>query len=193
MMLSTDADWRTMEQETEQLIAVDEHDHSLGPIEKQAAHRRPATRHRAISVFLNDEAGNTLLAQRSEQKPLWPLWWDGACSSHQWYPAEPAVATAQRRLPFELGIDPNWLISSTEVGKYTYRAQYSLEWEEWEWNYVVVARVDSKQMSLQLNPREVATTEWVSATQIQDRLDQSSLMVPWFAQAWQLAADLWYR
>lgn len=170
-----------MSGQTEYLIAVDEHNTPLQSVEKYEAHRKPGIRHRAITVFLFHPNGDLLITQRSTQKPLWPLWWDAACSTHQWWPDESAVASAQRRLPFEIGIDPQEVTDLREVLHYEYQATYSMEWAENEINYLVFGTYSG---TPNLNTDETVAWEWVSRQQLLQEVQQvGHRFAPWFPLA----------
>lgn len=171
-----------MQRENELLIQVDENNQVLGAIEKITAHRFPGTHHRAFTCFLQNENGDLLITQRSKFKPLWPLWWDGACSSHQWYPKEYAVEACLRRLPFELGIELNLIKNLKEVFVYEYRAEYSQEWVEHEHNSIVVGEYSG---DWQLNPHEVADLQLYSVSKFEILLNRKTLPIaPWVPLAW---------
>lgn len=174
-------DVEKMTKNEELLIAVDEQDRPLGPVEKYAAHRNPATRHRAITVFLFNSNGDLLVTQRSTKKPLWPQWWDAACSTHQWWPDESAVAAAIRRLPFEIGVDAPQIPDLREVVKYEYEAEYSAEWAEHEINYLVLGTFSG---APELNRDETIAWEWISRTNLEQELQEPNhRFAPWFPLA----------
>lgn len=177
-----------MELDEELLIRVNSADTNLGSIGKATAHSGAGTLHRAFTIFLRNQTGEWLLAQRSEHKPLWPLWWDAACSSHPWFPDESVEKAALRRVPFELGIAPDQLLAITNLGAYEYHAVYSPQWSENEVNHTLLATVANSNQ-LQLNPREVATTRWAATAEVDAQLVGEHQFAPWFAQAWALARD----
>lgn len=171
-----------MRSENEQLIAVNSQNEPLNPVEKVAAHQNPGTLHRAITVFLFNPANELLVTQRSAQKPLWPLWWDAACSTHQWWPEETALAAAKRRLPFEIGIDVEQVHNLTEQFHYEYHAVYNDEWAENEINFIVTGVTE---MHPKINLEEVADFQWLSRADIEVELaKEDHRFAPWFPLAW---------
>lgn len=168
--------------EDEQLIQIDSQNAVIGSVGKVAAHQGKGVLHRAFTAFLFDEAGWVLVTKRSEHKPLWPEFWDGACSSHQWFPDESAVEAATRRIPFELGITLDEKMILEEVFSYEYHAVFSDEWSENEINSIVVGTYTGE---CQPNKREVAAYEWLSPADVTARLQATSpSFAPWFQYAW---------
>jgi isopentenyl-diphosphate delta-isomerase len=172
----------------ESIIAVDTNDQPQQAVEKYTAHRFPGTLHRAVTIILINEKGEWLLTQRSAQKPLWPLYWDWACSTHQWWPHEPTIATCQRRLPFELGIDIKQVRDLHHLGTYEYHAVYSPEWAENEINHLWLGQYDGE---LQLNPDEVKDYRWALPKEWLTELSQPGhSFVPWIESGRSITADL---
>ncbi len=169
--------WQKMVTEDEHVMLVDSSDTVIGTAGKIEAHQKAGKLHRAITVFLFDEQDRTLVTQRSARKPLWPLWWDAASSTHQW-PDEEDIACALRRLPFEIGA------SATDLQfafKYEYHAVYSPDWAENEVNHILVGRIEGK---LQLNLNEVTDCAWKSLEEIRQELSQPDhRYAPWFPLA----------
>lgn len=180
----TDAELKKMLTQDELLLRVDESNQVLGPIGKVEAHRSPGTQHRAFTAILEDKEGRIALAQRSSQKPLWPLFWDISCSSHPWFPNETAPDATIRRVPFELGIQPAQLLQVKELGKYSYRSVYNQDWVEHEWNYIVWA-----QFSGFSNPRseEIAQVRMEPIETVSRLLRSGEIpFAPWVEQAWEM-------
>ena len=190
---------KTMETDADQLIEVDDNNTVVGQIGKIAAHQGKGVLHRAFTCFLFDENGWVLVTQRAAAKPLWPLYWDAACSSHQWFPQETALEAARRRIPFELGIqldqseptreanqselkDQPISLNLKELFSYEYHAVYSKEASENEINSIVVGTYDGE---CQLNEHEVAQYQWLSPTAVVKQLEETpATFAPWFKLAW---------
>jgi len=83
---------------------------------KGAVHRT-GERHRAVSVFLFDGRGRTLLQRRADGKYHSPGLWSNTCCGHP-RPGESAMDAAQRRLREEMGIE----CALTHVTTFEYRA-----------------------------------------------------------------------
>lgn len=170
-----------METQNELLVAVDSQDQMLRSISKISAHQGSGVLHRAFTIFLKNSKNQWLITQRSQEKPLWPLWWDGACSSHPWYPNETVLEAVFRRVPFELGIDAEKARNIREIHSYEYHAVYSPEWSENEINHILVGEYDENPNP---NSAEVADFQWVSRPQIEKLFENPRLFAPWVKQAW---------
>ena len=59
----------------EPLILVNSQDEIVGHEEKLTSHQGDGMLHRAFSIFIFNSKGELLIQQRSEQKPLWPMFW----------------------------------------------------------------------------------------------------------------------
>lgn len=105
----------------ELLVVVDDQDREVGTLEKRQCHAGDGTLHRAFSVFIFNKKGELLIQQRSEQKPLWPLYWSNSCCSHP-RPHETIINAAQRRMQEELGL-------SCEL-EYLYKFKYHAQFED---------------------------------------------------------------
>jgi len=174
-------DWHLMETGNEQVILVNSDNKVIGQTDKINAHRGQGKLHRAITVLLKNKAGELLVTQRSSNKPLWPEWWDLACSTHQW-PGESSVEAAIRRLPFEIGVAVQDL---SEELTYEYHAVYNEEWSENEINHLVVGELNQNP---QLNPREAIAFAWKTLEQITTELAlPDHRYAPWL----ELALERW--
>lgn len=162
------------------LIRVNSDDEPIESVEKVTAHQGAGVLHRAFTVFLRNEDGKWLITQRSHQKPLWPEWWDAACSSHPWWPNESSEAATLRRIPLELGITVD---SVRFLFKYEYHAVYSPEWAENEVNHILLGQFSGEPNP---NPDEVADWKWMSSAEITTALaDPHHRFAPWFPLAWE--------
>ena len=85
------------------VILVDNNDHQIGLMEKQAAHIGPHL-HRAFSVFIFNSQGELLMQQRALTKYHSPGLWTNTCCSHP-RDGETAHEAAKRRLMEEMGMD----------------------------------------------------------------------------------------
>lgn len=101
----------------EMVLLVDEHDRELGRAPKSQVHRT-GERHRAVSVFLFDDRGRTLLQRRADGKYHSPGLWSNTCCGHP-RPGESAMDAARRRLREEMGIE----CELTHVATFEYRAE----------------------------------------------------------------------
>ena len=67
---------------SEELILVDDQDREIGSEAKSVCHKGSGILHRAFSIFVINSDNQLLLQQRSDSKPLWPLYWSNTCCSH---------------------------------------------------------------------------------------------------------------
>ncbi|MCU1493876.1 MAG: putative isopentenyldiphosphate isomerase [Acidimicrobiaceae bacterium] len=140
--------------ERRRVMLVDAGGTVLAEADKLAAHEAPGSLHLAFSVFLYRSDGRLLLQRRAAQKYHFPLYWANACCSHP-EPGEPVVASAERRLREELGID----CRLTAVGTFVYRAVCPTSGlVEHELDHVLLGRTDREPVPA---PSEVAATCWV--------------------------------
>ena len=100
----------------ELVVLVDEKDVSVGEAPKSRVHRT-GERHRAVSVFLFDQEGRTLLQRRADGKYHSPGLWSNTCCGHP-RPGETAMNAARRRLREEMGVE----CELTHVVTFEYRA-----------------------------------------------------------------------
>jgi isopentenyl-diphosphate delta-isomerase len=100
----------------EQVVLVDEADRELGSAPKSRVHTT-GERHRAVSVFLFDQDGRTLLQRRADGKYHSPGLWSNTCCGHP-RPGETAMNAARRRLREEMGVE----CELTHVVTFEYRA-----------------------------------------------------------------------
>ena len=100
----------------EMVVLVDELDRDLGAAPKSRVHRT-GERHRAVSVFLFDEQGRTLLQRRADGKYHSPGVWSNTCCGHP-RPGESTLDAARRRLREEMGVE----CELAHVATFEYRA-----------------------------------------------------------------------
>ncbi|MBM3433992.1 MAG: isopentenyl-diphosphate Delta-isomerase [Bacteroidetes bacterium] len=150
----------------ETVILVNTADEPIGRMEKLAAHERGLL-HRAFSVFLFNERGETLLQQRAASKYHSPLLWTNSCCSHQ-REGETNLQAARRRLHEELGIAPSQLTELYDSFSFIYRAEFDNGLTEHELDHVLLGRFDG---SVTLNTDEVAEVRWISMAELAREMD----------------------
>ncbi len=153
---------------TEYVILVSADDHELGRMEKMEAHQKGIL-HRAFSIFLFNERGETLLQQRAAGKYHSPLLWTNTCCSHP-REGETVLQAAQRRVREELGIRPEDIHDLRPAFHFTYRAEFDNNLIEHELDHVVIGQYEG---SCQPNPEEVASTRWVSMPDLLTDVEKS--------------------
>jgi isopentenyl-diphosphate delta-isomerase len=141
----------------EYVILVTPDDQPVGRMEKMEAHQKGVL-HRAFSVFLFNEKGETLLQQRAAEKYHSPLLWTNTCCSHP-REGETVVEAANRRVFEELGIAPTAIQELHSDFHFVYRAEFDNGLIEHELDHVLVGRFEGR---CQLNPEEVAAVKWIS-------------------------------
>jgi len=137
----------------EMVILVDKEDRPLGTQEKLAAHLIPQ-RHRAFSVFIFNEKGETLIQLRAHGKYHSPGLWANSCCGHP-RPSEEVNEAACRRLREELGF--SCPLSFLTPVCYTLK----LEKDLWELEYTHVFK-GSYEGPIEANPDEVCEIKWIS-------------------------------
>ena len=150
----------------ETVILVNTADQPVGRMEKFEAHQRGLL-HRAFSVFLFNERGETLLQQRAAGKYHSPLLWTNSCCSHQ-REGESNLEAATRRLHEELGIDPSQISELKDSFHFIYRAEFDNGLTEHELDHVILGRFDG---SVSLNTEEVEAVRWISMPDLTREMD----------------------
>jgi isopentenyl-diphosphate delta-isomerase len=134
------------------VVLVDEDDRALGTAEKLRAHAEGRL-HRALSVFVFDDAGRLLLQRRTPEKYHSGGLWSNTCCSHP-HPEEPPLAAAQRRLREEMGFG----CALAPLLHFTYQAPVGDGLTEHEYDHVFVGVVDD--VTVRPDPAEVADWTW---------------------------------
>lgn len=138
----------------ETVILVDEKDTPLGTQEKLAAHLIPQ-RHRAFSIFIFNNKGETLIQRRAFEKYHSPGLWANTCCGHP-RPGENIEVAARRRLTEELDFSCALLSPITTVC-YTLKLEKNL----WELEYTHVFKGFYGGV-INPNSQEVCEIEWIS-------------------------------
>jgi isopentenyl-diphosphate delta-isomerase len=121
---------------TDQVVLVDEHDREIGLEEKLSAHRQGAL-HRAISVFVFNSRGETMLQQRADVKYHCAGLWSNTCCSHP-FKGESVIESAHRRLKEEMGFD----CDMEEAFSFIYKADVGNGLMEHEFDHVIFGVYD---------------------------------------------------
>lgn len=164
----------------ERLVLVDDLGNEIGTEEKLAAHQPPGRLHRAISVFVLDSAGRTLLQRRASGKYHFAGLWANAACSHP-VPGEPVVGAGERRLREEMGLD----VRLEEIGVFTYRAVDPVSGlVEHEFDHVLLGRTDAKPDP---DPAEIGAWRWAEVTALWQELRSDwAQFAPWLKPALEL-------
>jgi isopentenyl-diphosphate delta-isomerase len=173
----------TAERERHLVELVSPEGASVGSATVAEAHSSPGLLHRAFSVVLLDDNGQTLLQRRAAGKTRFPLRWANACCGHP-SPGEPVARAAWRRLSEELGVGTLSDVGDAgdggrcgfelaEVGVYVYRAEDPMTGRvEWEYDHVLVGRAPVG-LAIAPDPDEVADVRWISVRKLRKGLDSA--------------------
>lgn len=136
----------------ERVILVDADDREIGSEVKLRAHELGVL-HRAISVFLFDDAGRVLLQRRAAGKYHSSGLWSNTCCGHP-RPGESTAGAAARRLAEEMGIE----CALSPAFSFTYRADLGAGLIEHEVDHVFTGRFSGTPAPDQ---REVEAWGWM--------------------------------
>lgn len=143
----------------ETVILVDKNDQPLGQQEKLAAHLIPE-RHRAFSILIFNDQGETLIQRRALGKYHSPGLWANSCCGHP-RPGEEIKDAANRRLKEELGV----CSSLSPLTKVCYTLK--LEKDLWELEYTHVFS-GTYQGTIDFNAEEVCEVTWISPHRLRE-------------------------
>ena len=165
----------------EKLVLVNEQDEVIGYGDKYDIHLKDIQRHRAFSILIFNSNGDLLVQQRSEEKPLWPLYFSNTCCSHP-RRNETFEEATDRRLQEEMGLsaDLHYLY------KFEYKEDYIEKGEtigsEHEICRVYVGVTDDEP-----NPNRTEVKSWRTMTPAAiDKAIESNPedYSPWFKMEW---------
>lgn len=155
------------------VILVDKNDKRIGIEEKMEAHdARNGKLHRAISIFVFNKDGKTMLQQRTEEKYHSKGNWSNTCCSHP-MPGEKVMSAAHRRLTEEMGFDCRmW-----EAFDFPYEADVGNNLREREYDHVIFGRYDKDP---EPNEEEVKDWKWISIPELERGIrDNPGSYTPW--------------
>lgn len=156
----------------EEVILVNERDEQIGTMPKMEAHRK-AVLHRAFSVFIMNDRGETMLQQRAAHKYHSPLLWTNTCCSHQRV-GETNIMAGKRRLQEEMGFS----VDLKELFSFVYKAPFDNGLTEHELDHVMIGRCND---GPQINTDEVADWKWMKPVDIKaDISNNPEVYTAWF-------------
>jgi len=156
----------------EQVVLVDEQDHPIGLMEKQAAHVTPHL-HRAFSVFIFNSKGELLLQQRALTKYHSPGLWTNTCCSHP-RDGETLEEATSRRLMEEMGMT----CEMHEVYTFIYKAPVGQGLTEHEFDHVWIGQSDD---APNINREEVESWKYMSLNELsEDIQNHPERYTEWF-------------
>ncbi|WP_318345838.1 isopentenyl-diphosphate Delta-isomerase [Flagellimonas baculiformis] len=148
----------------ENVILVNENDEPIGLMPKMEAHEK-ALLHRAFSVFIMNDKGETMLQQRASDKYHSPLLWTNTCCSHQ-REGEGNIEAGKRRLMEEMG----FTAELEELFSFVYKAPFDNGLTEHEFDHVMIGFYND---APNINPAEVADWKWMLPTDIKKDMAQN--------------------
>lgn len=146
------------------VVLVDEQDKSLGLKDKIEAHLGEGNLHRAFTIFVFNSRGETLLAQRSANKMLWPSIWDSACASHP-EEDESYASAGERRLAEEL----SFTCKLKNVDQFRYYEKYLDVGSENELCVTLIGEYDG---AVNPNPEEVSGFKWLNVDDLKVAIEK---------------------
>lgn len=155
-----------------QVILVDEHDNPTGTMEKHEAHHL-GLRHRAISVYLFNSAGELLLQRRALGKYHCGGLWSNSCCGHP-YPDESVQHAAERRLREEMGVQ----VELRKLFEFSYRLELANGMTEHEYGHLFGA-VDEQPP--QPDPEEADGFRYIALADLETEMAaHPERFTPWF-------------
>ncbi|MDV7139440.1 isopentenyl-diphosphate Delta-isomerase [Maribacter sp. TH_r10] len=156
----------------EEVILVNTNDEQIGTMPKMEAHEK-AMLHRAFSVFIMNDKGETMLQQRAAHKYHSPLLWTNTCCSHQRV-GETNIEAGKRRLQEEMG----FTAELRELFSFIYKAPFDNGLTEHELDHVMMGSYNGNP---EINPEEVADFKWMMPSDIQkDIAEHPERYTVWF-------------
>jgi isopentenyl-diphosphate delta-isomerase len=146
------------------VILVNPQDVQIGTMPKMEAHEK-AQLHRAFSVFVMNDQGQTMLQQRAAHKYHSPLLWTNTCCSHQRV-GENNVEAGKRRLQEEMG----FVTDLKELFSFIYKAPFDNGLTEHELDHVMIGTYNA---APKINREEVADWKWMQPNDIQKDIVQN--------------------
>tara|TARA_R110002050_G_scaffold286121_3_gene436441 strand:- start:44120 stop:44653 length:534 start_codon:yes stop_codon:yes gene_type:complete len=147
----------------EHVILVNELNEQIGTMAKMEAHEK-AVLHRAFSVFVMNNKGETMLQQRAAHKYHSPLLWTNTCCSHQRV-GESNIDAGKRRLQEEMG----FVTELEELFSFIYKAPFDNGLTEHELDHVMIGSYTKNPI---INMEEVADWKWMKPEAIKIDISQ---------------------
>lgn len=164
LVLNVSAITKEFDLKEEHVILVNESNEQIGTMPKMEAHEKAAL-HRAFSVFIMNEKGETMLQQRAAHKYHSPLLWTNTCCSHQRV-GESNIEAGKRRLQEEMGFTSKL----RELFSFIYKAPFDNGLTEHELDHVMMGNYNEEPI---LNADEVADWKWMRPEAIKDDISEN--------------------
>ena len=155
------------------VILVDKNDRKIGLGEKMKAHdKKNGKLHRAISIFVFNKKGETMLQQRAPDKYHSKGKWSNTCCSHP-MSGEKVLTAAHRRLREEMGFD----CRMRKVFEFTYEAEVGSGLREREYDHIIFGR---HERNPRINKDEVVDWKWISLPSLKSEIKKNpEKFTPW--------------
>jgi isopentenyl-diphosphate Delta-isomerase len=147
------------------VLLVDDNDKEIGLEEKMKAHQNGGKLHRAISVFVFNKEGQTMLQQRADTKYHSQGLWTNTCCSHP-FKGESAIDAAHRRLEQEMGFD----CRMEEAFSFIYKTEVGNDLTEWEFDHVMFGIYDGEP---EPSPEEAKDWKWATMEFLKDDVSKN--------------------
>ncbi len=155
-----------------EVILVDKNDNQIGVEQKLKAHQNGGKLHRAISVFIFNKKGETMLQRRALTKYHAAGQWGNTACSHP-MPGEKTMDAAHRRLGEEMGFD----CDMKEAFQFRYKADVGKGLTEHEYDHVIFGLYDGEPTC---NSEEVAEWRWMALESLKADIEKNpDNYVPW--------------
>jgi len=162
----------------EYVILVDENDNPIGKEEKVKCHLPNGKLHRAFTALIFNNEGKLLLTKRSDEKMLWPGYWDGTVASHP-RESETYMSSAERRMPEEIGI----VCKMNYMNKFEYHVPYKDIGSENEICGTLIGIVDDFDETCLIKD-EISEIKWIDPDELKNELEQNmDVYCPWMVIA----------
>lgn len=147
----------TTSQPTDHVVLLDRHMEPAGSMPKDVVHHDKTPLHLAVSCYLFDQHQRLFVSQRARTKHTWPGAITNSACGHP-APGETLHHAAHRIVRRELGCEIHRI--ATVLPHFRYRAVSPEKVVEWEYCPVIVATIDSREITL--NPEEVDGGLWLN-------------------------------
>lgn len=156
----------------QEVVLVDDNDHQIGIEEKLRAHQNGGKLHRAISVFVFNSKGETMIQQRAAHKYHAQSMWANSCCSHP-EPGEKPIDAGHRRLKEEMGFD----CEMREVFNFKYAASVGNGLTEREYDHIIFGSYEGRPA---INKDEVSDWKWLDLYKLRDEIKRKpEMFAPW--------------
>lgn len=163
-------------QKTEYITLVDKNGKYLGKEEKEKCHQGKGILHSAFLVMIFNEKVELMLAKRSEEKSLWPGFWDGTVASH-YHSEKNQQTTVKKRIFHEIGVSCDHI---DYLFKFHYHVEYRDIGSENEICDVFAAR-DIKSGDISPNEMEISEFKFLDIPELKSEVQENyETYAPWF-------------